>query len=320
MGTRLVKRASGKLLTRLPRETRIQRCLEILFSDKSEKTVEAYRQDLSRFGVWLGEPDTTKVTIQLFAFDSGTLNATVADYKKAQVAAKLASATINRGLVVLRTLVKLGRMLEVVPANYFLEVKNLKKKPVKNSKGPKIDKVRQLLEEARELAATGLAFHVRNYALLRLLTDLGLRQGAIRSMRYEHVTLSEGGLHLRMKGHDDNDRAPFVMPPLTQAAFTAWLDLRGDEPGPVFFSLRRKERKPLTSKGFWKIVHTLTKRHPHAFRHTAITEVLKKEGIRAAMHFARHIEPRTTMGYDDSRQETGDAAARTLVDLYEKKD
>ena len=57
--------------------------------------------------------------------------------------------------------------------------------------------------------------------------------------------------------------------------------------------------------------------NPHALRRTAITLALKNKGrVEDVQRFARHVDPRTTLGvYDQSRFEAASATALALQSL-----
>ena len=87
----------------------------------------------------------------------------------------------------------------------------------------------------------------------------------------------------------------------------AWLEVRGIEPGPLFYNLDRGHRRQrLTKRGIRDLVYRLGKRagvksRPHGLRHAAISAALEASGgnVHAAQQFGRHADPKTTMVYYD---------------------
>src|SRR5262249_56193714 len=96
----------------------------------------------------------------------------------------LARATVNRRLAAIRSLVKLARVLGLVP--WALDVEGLRSETYRDTRGPGRQGFRRLLAVLEGRAdAKGL----RDRALIRLLFDLGLR-------RAEAVRLDVGDLGL----------------------------------------------------------------------------------------------------------------------------
>lgn len=298
---------------------RIDKALEGLFAEKSPATVLAYRADLTRFATWLGEPDTARAAARLFSFSRGEANECVLDYRKEQLGRGLKPATINRSLAAIRSLVRVGQLLGVV--DFDLAVPDVRSRRENKRKGPPFEEVRKRLRESELRAEVEGPRVVRNYSIFRLLADLGLRQGSVRSLDVEHVDFAAHEIHVLLKGR--KRREAFTLPPSTEAAIRAWLLVRGTHPGPVFVGLFRGAKgKRLSGKSLWEISREVAGTNPHALRHTAITAVLKHtKSLNAAMNFARHDDPRTTALYDDDKRETGDEVARTLAARYsERKD
>ena len=80
----------------------------------------------------------------------------------------------------------------------------------------------------------------RNYALIRLLFDLGLRRGEAVGLDLKHLDLAKGLVHVLGKGR--RQREVLSLPAETVEALAVWIDARGTEPGPLFPSMDRARR------------------------------------------------------------------------------
>jgi len=75
----------------------------------------------------------------------------------------------------------------------------------------------------------------RALAILRLLSDLGLRRTEVAELDYPaHLDEAAGTVDIREKG--DHDRVPLTLPDETLTAIQAWLEVRSRGPGPFFVS------------------------------------------------------------------------------------
>jgi integrase/recombinase XerC len=172
----------------------------------------------------------------------------------------------------------------------------------------------------RLAAGRGDAKGARDVALLRLLWDCGLRRKEVVGLDLEHLDLPERRAHVLGKGR--LQRVPVTLPVPTCEALQAWLQVRGDAPGPVFPSFTALHAGPgarMTGTGIYKAVRAYGKRvglhvTPHKFRHSAITEALDcGADVRDVARFARHRDIRVTQRYDDNRKDLGGAVAERLA-------
>lgn len=142
----------------------------------------------------------------------------------------LPPATINRRLAALRSLVKLGRTLGVVP--WGLEIRNERTVPFRDTRGPGADGLRRMLEATREAGGRKGA---RDQALLRLLHDLALRASEVVSLDVDDVDLERASVAVVGKGTSEPQL--LSLPEPTCQALAEWLDHRGVEAGPLFLPL-----------------------------------------------------------------------------------
>jgi integrase/recombinase XerC len=225
----------------------------------------------------------------------------------------LAPATVNRRLAALRSLVKLARTVGLVP--WQLELPNVRRLAYRDTTGPGVDVVRRMLE--------ALAGMPRDYAILRLLYDLGLRRGEVVGLDFEHLDLEAGTVSVMGKGQAE--RAKLSLPRQTREALAGWVAVRGTGEGPLFLNRdRARKGSRLTGTSLYRIVKELGKRvgvrvHPHALRHTAITracQAAQASGLplEEVLDFSRHKDVKTLMVYRDRARDVQGRIAAMVAD------
>jgi len=150
-------------------EDRVSELVRAFLSGRSERTLKAYSQDLEVFRSFLGLETVDDAAKVLLSSDQGRANALVLSFKTDMVERGLAPSTVNRRLAALRSLVKLGRVLGMVP--WSLEVSNEKTRAYRDTGGPGLEGVRLLLEKLDHRVD---AKAKRDRAAVRLLFDLAL--------------------------------------------------------------------------------------------------------------------------------------------------
>jgi len=133
------------------------------------------------------------------------------------------------------------------------------------------------------------------------------------------VDLNAGRISILGKG--ELEREPVALPEETARALADWIEIRGDEPGTLFYNYdRRSVDRRLTYDGIYKIVLTVAARagiktRPHGFRHTAITEALEltNGNLAAVRDFSRHKSYEVLRFYDDNRQDRGGEVAKLVA-------
>ena len=282
---------------------------------RSAKTVEAYRRDLEQFTTWIGAANIDEAARRLLSLSHGEANHVALSYRnQMRDEEQLSTATVNRRMSSLRSLVSLAKMLGMV--SWSLSVANLKSESFRDTRGCGLDGVRKLLAVARKQRSRFKA--VRDVALLRLLFDLGLRRAEVLNIRVQDVELDGSRVHVLGKGR--TERSPMTLPDPTREGIRDWLEVRGTEPGFLFINAKGYGDR-LSDNGLYRLVRHLgrkagVKASPHRLRHAAVTGVLDLTdgNVRVAQRFARHASPETTLRYDDNRRDEGGEAAKRLAD------
>ena len=242
------------------------------------------------------------------------------------VARNLAPATINRRLAAIRSLTKLARLLGVVP--WAIEVQDVPQETLRDTRGPGVETVAEMLRLATEPRDS---YAARNVAMLRVMFDLALRVSEVVRLDVADLELDRAALWVSGKGRADKEL--LSLPETTQAAITAWLRVRGAEPGPLFLTLgprrnRRRSGRRFTARGIYRIVAELgeqagVKVWPHGLRHTAITsavEAAQDNGVTLdeVRQFSRHKNINTLLVYRDRVRDVQGQLAALVADTVER--
>ncbi len=277
--------------------------LDSFMSGKSARTVEAYRRDLDDFHRFLGVENITEAA-RIFLSEHGKANAIALNYRQKLIEKGLQSTTINRRLAALRSMSQMAKMLGMIP--WTLQVKNRKIEAYRDTKGPGIEAFKKILSLT---AARGDKKRIRDAAILRLLFDLGLRRGELIALDLEDLNFERKTIQVMGKGR--TQKTELSLAALTMTALSAWLKVRGQEPGPLFFNLDRAQKGDgrITGKSIYRLVRGLgekigIKTRPHGIRHSAVTEAVKRAqsngmDLEEVLDFSRHRDVRTLLIYRD---------------------
>jgi integrase/recombinase XerC len=288
---------------------RVASLLSAFYEGLNQNTLRCYRASLADFSAFLG-PDAPRTLLEA---GHGEANRIVLAYRADMVRRDLAAATINNRLAAVRSLVKLARTLGIV--NWALDIKGVKAAAYRDTSGCGTDGFKKLLAIARKRTdAKGL----RDFAILRLLYDLALRRAEVCSLDLADFD----GSRLLVLGKGRTEKVPLTLPNPTVMALTAWLAVRGNDPGPLFVSFDQaaKGSGRITGCSIARIVADLgaaagVAAHPHGLRHASITAALDATGgnVRAVQKFSRHTKLDTLLVYDDARQDIAGKVAQIVA-------
>jgi site-specific recombinase XerD len=238
---------------------------------KGEQTWRAYRSDLTLFAAWFtqttGDPFEAR---KLTRID-------VRDYKQRLLAVEgKAAATVNRRLAALRAFCswakRTARVTELATEG-ITDVQVPKQAP-KALDARTIDKV------LRRSAQSG---NRRDHATLMTLRHTGIRVAELCDLRIGDVVTSErkGTLTVRA-GKGMKQRAVPLNADVRRAIATYLDQERPGADASEFLFISRRTKTRLTEKGVRQVVAKygyqamVENAHPHAFRHSFATELLRK--------------------------------------------
>jgi integrase/recombinase XerC len=295
-----------------PRDPR--RLVDAWLEGRSPRTREAYASDLDDFRRFLGAEDGNAAAATLLGRGAGSSNELVLAYRAALVERGLASATVNRRLAALRSLVSVAQLLGHV--EWTLRVRNLRREARRDMKGPGEAALRALLDElARREGPKG----TRDRAIFRLLLDLGLRRFEVAGLDLAHVDLAAARIAVLRKGR--RERAWLELPPKSVAALARWVELRGPAPGPLFTGFRRATGQRLEPDGLYRMIRALGSAagvvglRTHKIRHSSITVARRLAhargiAIEEVLDFSGHADVKTLQVYlDRDRSRQGEISA-----------
>ena len=296
--------------------------VEHFLAGRSANTRRAYESDLRAFAAWLGVADLDSAAGVLLGRDNAHANRICLAYRNSLTDAGKASATANRRLTAIRSMAKLARMIG--HSNVTIDVDGLRREPVRDTRGPGLDGLRALVAAAERRPDSPKKR--RDRAILRLLTDLGLRRGEVSSLDVEHFD----GERLSVLGKGRRSRVALTCSQSVCTALQAWLDVRPPVECPALFlglsaRMRKRSDRRLGGNGVRGICRTLAREaglsdvRPHALRHAAITSLLDatRGDVRRVRLFSRHADVGTVLVYDDQRADHAGKLGELLSQLID---
>lgn len=277
--------------------------IDRLLADKrSPATRRAYAGDLRDF--FGGEPTAEEVGAFL-RLRTPEVALRLNDYKARMMERGYATATVNRRLAAVRSLLKFSHRIGVSVTDGWGLVDQEKVRPYRDTRGVDTDTLKQLVALPDTRSLKGL----RDAAILRLLCENGLRCNEVISLDVSDLD----GKTLFVKGKGCGVEKELIT--LTIAAVGAiklYLEAAGHQKGPLFRNMDRRpscQGERLTGNGLRDIIRTygaqagIKKLTPHKLRHSCITTLLDatKGDVRSVQKLSRHSRLSTLMIYDDNR-------------------
>jgi len=329
--------------------------LTAFLADKHAKSAKKYRGDLADFTAWMqtGESDPKKADrpseeeIQdmmdrlVHVRDRGQANNVLLGFRTHLLQRELAPNTINRKLAAIRSFVKMARVLGI--CHWELEIPGVETELVRDVEGcgeegyaalvnaaeSEVQNGRDMLEDAKgdkakRKAHRALTIALRNFALLRLYHDAGLRRIEPLDVVFPDEIDLRSKARIKFRGKKRKARKWHAINRRCADAIKAWVQVRGDDPGPLFIGTHPAHYgKPLNERTVNKIIAKLGKLAevqitPHGLRHTAATTLLDKTdgNVRAVAEFLRHKDTSIVQVYDDKRKQL----ARKMGNLFDDEE
>ena len=265
-----------------------QSVVEHFLAGRSPNTRRAYQGDLHAFAAWLGVPDLDTAAHVLLGRDNAHANRIALAYRNAMTDQGLAPATVNRRLTALRAMSKLGRMIG--KTNVVIDVGGLRCEPTRDTRGPGLSGLRALVAAA-ERRKDGPK-KLRDLAVLRLLTDLGLRRNEVSTLDVEHFD----GQRVHVLGKGRHKRVWLTCSQAVCVTLQAWLDVRPPVDTDALFvglSPRTRSGVRLGGHGIRGVCRTLAKEAGPRGRTTPRAAPCSHHG--AARHDARRRPTRAAV-------------------------
>lgn len=226
----------------------------VLEDQRSKHTREAYRKDIMTFFTWmLGMKFTNGQILEFLNLKQGEASYLIRKYRAHLREKELKEATINRRLSAIKSLIKIAFRIGLTRIDYSNLVESEKLNSYRDTKGISVGQVRKILSLPDRATTKGR----RDYAILRLLWDLGLRRGEITSLNTDDFDPDSRTVAITGKGRG-REKETLTLPDVTAKALNDCLECRkeGDSKGPLFLSAAHflKMPKRLSDAGVYLMV------------------------------------------------------------------
>jgi len=279
-------------------------------------TVRAYRHDVDLFLKWFAAIKRGKSRL------SDLTTADVLSYRQHLVnVARLRSSTINQRLQAIRCLCRWAERQGFLKSNPAAVVKSLRVAKRPRPTGLTEPEVHSLLRVAGE-SKRGRA--KRNYGLLQLLLQTGLRVGELTSLKLGDVQIRDRSGQVQVR--EGNKEREIPLNASARRALGAYLQLRHEaQPGdPLFLSDRDRAFSP---RAIQTLLQRLTRRAkiarlrvtPHLLRHTFALNYLHQNPGKLVQlaNLLGHVSLDTTAIYTQpSGEELAEDLERSQLNVY----
>lgn len=291
-------------LTPVPTVTDWDRVLsDWLNTKRSNHTQRVYRRDIDNF-----LSDIDMELGKFLSLDRHGAYALVSRYKGELIQKGLKSATINRRLAAIKSLVAFS--YNCGHCDFMLEsVKGEKLSAYRDTTGVDPETFKRVLGGIDRTSLKG----IRDYALMMLLWSNALRRSEVSKANIGDFDPMTKTLRIFGKGRGNNAET-VSLGKATVTAIEAWLEARGEhQPDKALFcSINPGYRDGrLSTQAIYNIVSTRCKdagisktMSPHRVRHSSITAALEATGgdVRRVQKLSRHSSLNTLLIYDDNRK------------------
>lgn len=286
--------------------------------DLSPITIRGYQYDLSLFDTWATEYLTKKTAISklsnldVIAFRQHMLNVL-----------RLSANTVNRRLEALRKFLKWATRQKLIKNPVILEVKTVK--TVRNRKPQSLteSEVHALLKAAGE---TMHGLSKRNYALVQLMVQVGLRVSEVSALKSGDIHLQNRSGILRVQQGKGGKQREVPLNATTRRAIQSYLETQDNKKKnePLFLST---EGTALSVRAIQAVMSSLVRRakikrikvSAHSLRHTFAIMYLKQNP-------GKIVELASLLGHDSldttsiytrpSREDLADDLERSRLNIY----
>ncbi|NJO62390.1 MAG: tyrosine-type recombinase/integrase [Richelia sp. RM2_1_2] len=257
--------------------------------------------------------------------DAATLNWAALRYKhtnaiRTALKEKYAPATANKMLCALRRVLKEAVRLDLIdPFDYAKAVDFESIKDNSKLKGRALNK-KEITNLIDVCIADETASGARDAALIAILRGAGLRRAEVVKLKLKDFNPETGALEV-LQGKGGKDRLVYL-PESAIAFINNWLSIRGEEPGPLLYPVRKGGKmypRHMCPDAVLKIVRRraieagVESFSPHDFRRTFCSDLLDAGvDIVTVQKLAGHASVETTARYDRRGEEVKRKAVQKL--------
>ncbi len=243
---------------------------------------------------------------------------------RAKLQEKYSPATSNRLLTALRRVLREAWRLGYIPDSDYHAMAEID--PIRGAKDDTEEELTGRALSQDELTAILAACAndttpagARDAAIIALGYGLGLRRSEISKMQLSHYDRAKS--IVTVKSGKGNKSRTLPIDDGAKAALNAWLKVRSDKPGQMFFGVDKGGTMHTETLSIRAVNELYEKRvkeagiedtNFHDLRRSFISDLLDKVDLVTVSRLAGHSDPRTTARYDRRKMETRRVAVRTL--------
>lgn len=227
--------------------------LEEGLTGKSDTTISTYRTEILLFEKYLLD---VGANLKNFA------RTDVQQYINNLIAQKKAASTINKAWYAIKAFCKWANKEDAI-----LDIRVVKQENIKEKAPKSLDKKQRnkLIREVDRYDSK------RNYAIVMLLLNTGLRVSELVSLDRDDISMSERKGSLRVIGKGNKERT-IPLNYETRRALTLYLNERTDNNKALFIS---NQKRRISKRSVQRIIEKFGY-HAHQLRHTFITDLVRK--------------------------------------------
>ena len=270
--------------------------------------------------------------LDLVTMDWGALRYQHVQHIRARLQERYAATTANRLLTALRRVLHEAWKLGYIAEDDYRKMADVE--PIRSAQDDTDESLAGRALSIGELAAILSACiaddspaGARDAAIVSLGYGLGLRRAEIAKMQLAHYDKAKSVI--TVKSGKGNKSRTLPIDNGTQDALDGWLELRGQEPGPMFYGVNKGGRFHSHSLNVRAIGELYEKRaaqamikdtHFHDLRRSFVSDLLDNGiDLVTVSRLAGHADPRTTARYDRRKMETRRKAIGTLHIPYTRR-
>ena len=278
------------------------------------------QQGLNMIAEMLGYPDC-------FAVPWAALRFQHTQAVKTKLEARYSAATVNRFLCALRKTLKAAWRLGQIDQNDYLravDLESVRGETIPSGRNLASGEISALMGVCEEDPSPAGA---RDAAIIALAYSCGLRRDELASLERENYDPETGELKI-LHAKRNKQRMVYLVNGAADA-MADWLDIRGNEPGPLFWRIiKGGALRPgqLTDQAIYTVMQKRARqagvRHfsPHDFRRTCAGDLLDAGvDIATVAAWLGHEDTNTTRRYDRRGERVKKQAVEKLHVPYRKK-
>lgn len=287
------------------REAAIQAVINDLTSEHSKRAYEKHLTDFLAWHTQKGKPGLSKAVVN--------------EYKTYLQEQGKSASVINQALSAIRKLVREAAdngAIDPALAQGIANVKGIKSENLPAGRALSQGELSAMIKTCKDDTKSG----ARDAAVIAMLYSCGLRRAELINLDLADYNSETGELRI-LHAKRNKQRTIYIVNG-AKRALDDWLDIRGNEEGPLFLQIRKGQhiwQERLSTQAIYHILQTraqqagVTNVSPHDFRRTFIGDLLDAGAdIATVQKLAGHSDISTTARYDRRGEEAKKKAVSLL--------